>query len=120
MGSQPYCAQISYKMKLIKKLKTLMKIFLYKTQLYRTPSTPPHQYTLAVHPNHNDKTTILSILLFRSFSSMMKIPLRLGCKMRETNNQIKKTRRYQENALTPAEDGSFNLEAKNCEKEIYF
>jgi hypothetical protein len=136
MGSQPYCAQISYKMKLIKKLKTLMKIFLYKTQPYRTPSTPrlgrlgyipnppncppPHQYTLAVHPNHNDKTTILSILLFRSFSSMMKIPLKLGCKIRETNNQIKKTRRYQDNALTPAEDGSFNLEGKNCEKEIYF
>jgi hypothetical protein len=51
---------------------------------------------------------------------MMKIPLRLGCKIRETNNQIKKTRRYQENALTPAEDGSFNWEAKNCEKEIHF
>jgi hypothetical protein len=40
--------------------------------------------------------------------------------MRETNNQIKKTRRYQENALTPAEDGSFDLEGKKCEKEIYF
>ena len=51
---------------------------------------------------------------------MMKIPLRLGCKIRETNNQIKKTRRYQENALTPTEDGSFNLEAKNCEKKYIF